>query len=399
MQEGICMLINRILLIVLIIASGIFASYYGGNVSYALFYMSLFIPAVSLFYTFYVYVRFRIYQEVGQRIVVKGDLIPYFFTLANEDYITFRSVKVNFLHDKSIISNAEDIREYCLLPGQSETMETKLRCNYRGEYYVGANTVDIIDYLYLFRITYPITSKLKVTVLPRVVQIPRLGFAPAQKDVKNSPNLLNTEQDSMDIETRKYMNGDSLKQIHWKVSAKRNQLFSRKYSSNPKSEVMILMDLKSIQGDSLTTVITEDKIIESVLAIANYCKDNNTRAKIYYEQAGLKAASIRGKADFDLFYQMSIGMHFNAQISLEEILRECQIYTRDSGFYIVITHELTVELYKSMVEISENGNDMSLLLIRDKFNTDEEEILKGLKLSGISVKLVTSEDEIGDILR
>lgn len=173
------MLVNRILLLVFIIASGVFASHYGGNVSYALFYMSLFIPAVSLLYTFYVYIRFRIFQEIGQRVVVKGDLIPYSFTLANEDYITFRSVKVNFLHDKSTISSAEDIREYCLLPGQSETMETTLRCNYRGEYYVGANTVDIIDYLYLFKITYPITSKLKVTVLPRVIQIPRIEFVPA----------------------------------------------------------------------------------------------------------------------------------------------------------------------------------------------------------------------------
>ncbi len=393
------MLINRILLIVLIIASGVFASNYGGNVSYALFYMSLFIPIVSLLYTFYVYVRFRIYQEIGQRIVVKGDLIPYSFTLANEDYITFRSVKVNFLHDKSTISNSEDIREYCLLPGQSETMETRLRCNYRGEYYVGANTVDIIDYLYLFKITYPITSKLKVTVLPRVVQIHKLGFAPAQKDVKNSPYLLNAEQDSMDIETRKYMNGDSLKQIHWKVSAKRNQLFSRKYISNPKSEVVILMDLKPIHEDSLTSIIIEDKIIESVLAIANYCKDNNTRAKIYYEQSGLKSAFIRGKTDFDLFYQMSIGMRFNAQISTEEILMECQSFTKNSGFYIVITHELTVELYKSMMEISENGSDMSLLFIRDKLTADEEDIIKSLKLSGISIKIVSREDEIGEILR
>ncbi len=393
------MFINRILLLILIIASGIFASNFGGNVSYALFYTSLCVPIVSLIYTFYVYVRFRIYQEMGQRIVVKGDLIPYSFTLANEDYITFRSVKVNFLHDKSTIANVDDIREYCLLPGQTETMETKLRCNYRGEYFVGANTVDIIDYLYLFKITYPITSKLKVTVLPRIVQLSRLGIVPARKDVKNVPYLRNTEQDSMDIETRNYQSGDNKKQIHWKVSAKRNRLFSRKYITDPKSEAVILMDLKPVRKDSLTTVITEDKIIESALAITNYCKNNNTRVKVYYEQSGLKTAFIRGKADFDLFYRMSTGIRFNARAPLEEILMESRNNDLNNSFYILITHELTFELYKSMLVISESGNDMSLLLIQDNIGAGEEEFIKGLKLSGIFVRLVTREDEIGEVLK
>ncbi|WMJ85270.1 DUF58 domain-containing protein [Anaerocolumna sp. MB42-C2] len=392
------MFFNRLILFILIIASGIFASNFGGNVSYALFYMSLCIPVISLIYTYYVYIRFRIYQDIGQRVLVKGDLIPYSFTIANEDYITFRSVKVNFLHDKSTIWNAEELRKYCLLPGQTEKMETKLRCNYRGEYYVGANTVEIIDYLYLFRITYPIASKLKVTVLPRIVSIPRLGIAPVKKDVKISSYVRNAEQDTMDIDTRKYQTGDSIKQIHWKLSAKKNQLFSRSYSTNPKSEVIILMDLRQIQEDNLTTVIVEDQIIESVLAIANYCKDNKTDARVYYEQSGLKTEVIRGKTDFDLFYKRCVEIHFNSQVPIEEILGESKNYGAENSFYVLITHNLNFELYKSMLEVSENGSELSLLLIRDKVNSDEEEIVKSMKLAGITVKLVTREDDIGEVL-
>lgn len=393
------MFINRILMMILIIASAIFASHYGGNVSYAFFYMSLSIPVVSILYTFYVYMRFRIYQEIGQRIVVKGDLIPYSFTLANEDYITFRSIKVNFLHDKSSIGNMDDIRDYCLLPGQSEKMETYLRCSYRGEYYVGASTVDIIDYLYLFKITYPINSKLKVTVLPRVVNIPRLSIAPSVKDVKNTPYLRNTSLDAMDLETRNYISGDSLKQIHWKVSARRNQLFSRKFISNPKTETAVLMDLRPVQEDSLTAIITEDQIIEATLAIANYCKENNTRVKIYYEQAGIKNISIGGKTDFDLFYRLTIQMHFHSAVSVESILRDSLNFTENTGFYIVITHEITFELYKVMLGLSDNGNDLSLLLIRDTVEADEAEMIRSLRLSGILVKQVTREDEIGEVLK
>jgi hypothetical protein len=293
----------------------------------------------------------------------------------------------------------DDIRDYCLLPGQSEKMETYLRCSYRGEYYVGASTVDIIDYLYLFKITYPINSKLKVTVLPRVVNIPRLSIAPSVKDVKNTPYLRNTSLDAMDLETRNYISGDSLKQIHWKVSARRNQLFSRKFISNPKTETAVLMDLRPVQEDSLTAIITEDQIIEATLAIANYCKENNTRVKIYYEQAGIKNISIGGKTDFDLFYRLTIQMHFHSAVSVESILRDSLNFTENTGFYIVITHEITFELYKVMLGLSDNGNDLSLLLIRDTVEADEAEMIRSLRLSGILVKQVTREDEIGEVLK
>ncbi len=392
------MLLNRIILSIVMIASGVFASFYGGNVSYAFFYMTILIPLVSLLYTFYVYIRFRLYQDIGQRIVVKGDLTPYAFTIGNEDYITFRSVKVNFFHDKSTISNTEILKEYCLLPNASETMETKLRCNYRGEYYVGANSIEIMDFLYLFRITYPIQSKLKVTVLPRVVNIARLGFAPAQKDMKNISPPLNSVREVIDIETRKYQSGDSRKQIHWKVTAKKNELFSRKDISNPKSEIIMVMDLQSIQEDDLSNIITEDQIIEGVLAIANYCKNNNTRIKVYYEQDGTQKVSIGGKLDFDLFYQLCVAVHFGAQKPTEELLNEIHNSISENNFYIIVTHILTHELYRTMFQMSGEGNDFAVLLVRDKIGLEEEDILQHLRLAGISLMLVTREDEMGEVL-
>ena len=392
------MLRNRIILIILIIASGSFASFYGGNVSYAFFYMALSAPIVSFLYTFYVYMRFRMYQDIEQRVIVKGDSTLYSFTIANEDYITFRSVKVNFLHDKSTISNAESIKEYCLLPNASETMKTNIRCNYRGEYNVGADTIEIMDFLYLFKIIYPIRSNMKVTVLPRVIAISRLGIAPARKDAKTFPYILNSSQEAMDIETRNYQAGDSIKQIHWKVTAKKNQLFSRKYISNPKSEVIILMDLRPIHEDDLTNTITEDQILESTLAIANYYKDNNTKVKLYYEQEGIQKIAIKGKSDFDLFYQLCVRIRFQTQMDIDQLLSESQTDAEDSDFYIIVTHSLTYELYKTIIQVAEKGSDLAVLLIRDKICPEQEDILNHLKIAGILVKHVTREDEIGEVL-
>ena len=392
------MLLNRVILIIFIIASGIFASFYGGNVSYAFFYFSLLLPVISFVYTFYVFLRFRLFQDIGQRVVIKGDLVPYAFTLGNEDRITFRSIKVNFLHDKSIILNTENMKEYCLLPGASETMETKLRCNYRGIYYVGARSVEITDFLYLFRITYPVQSQVSVTVHPRVVQLDRLGIAPAQKDTKNLPYYMKQSHDTMDVVARKYQRGDSRKQIHWKTTAKRNELFSRNYIANPKSEAIIIMDLQTLKEDDLSTYIIEDQIIESTLAITNYFKNNNTNVSVYYDHRGLQKAEVRSKVDFDLFYQMCVSIHFNAKETPEQIMNLSRYACYQGSFVIIITHELTEELYYSMAELSQQGNELALLLMRDKVNPEKESLLGDLKLAGISFLLITKEDDIREVL-
>jgi hypothetical protein len=161
----------------------------------------------------------------------------------------------------------------------------------------------------------------------------------------------------------------------------------------------ILMDLRPVREDSLTAIITEDQIIEGTLAVANYCKENNTEVKVFYEQGGIKNISIGGKRDFDLFYRLTVQMHFHSTVPVESILEDSLNFTENTGFYIVITHEITFELYKVMLGLSENGNDLSLLLVRDTVTADEEEMVKDLKLSGILVKQVTREDEIGEVLK
>ena len=88
------MAVNRLLCVLLIIGTGIYASFYGGNISYAFFYLCILIPIISFLYTLYVYKRFKLYQTIGSRIVVKGDWTDYAFTITNEDFITYRNIKV-----------------------------------------------------------------------------------------------------------------------------------------------------------------------------------------------------------------------------------------------------------------------------------------------------------------
>lgn len=394
------MKVNRLICILLIIGSGVFASYFGGNISYALFYVSVFIPIVSYLYTLYVYMRFKIYQSLDSHIIVKGDWNNYSFVIGNEDFIAFRNVKVNFLHDKSTIKKTDETMEYSLLPGEKERLETKIRCNYRGEYFIGVNSIEVTDFLYLFKIKYPLSSKIKVWVLPRVVKIEQLGIAPDFIDPKNSVNFSNTIEEELDTEVRKYNPGDNKKRIHWKASARTNELLSRKYYQRPKCNAVLFMDLMKISADELSVVIAEDKIIESILAVANYYVMHSIPTEVIYDLNGIRQIQIYSKGDFNAFYKQCVNIHFNALANVSDIILRRLQRGDEGNFYLVATTKLTRDLYLASLKVITQGNRLCILYISisDGFNAETKSLIEDLKKAGVNIYQILPGDEIEDIL-
>lgn len=392
------MKINRIICLALIIGCGIFASNYGGNISYALFYLSIMIPVISFLYTLYVYYRFKLYQNMDSVMVVKGDWTAYSFIIANEDVVTYRNIKVNFLSDKSTIESAGQTTQYYLLPGESEKLMTRIKCNYRGEYEVGVDSIEVTDFLYLFKITYPISTKLKALVFPRVVPIDQLGIAPSQQDVKNPLRFSNLAEGELDTEVRKYYPGDTQKRIHWKASARMNELISRKYQYVPKSKIVIFMDLAKIKDDDLKIVIAEDKIIESVLAITNYYNLRREQSQIIYDMDGKKQVNINSKDDFNIFYKTCVRIRFQGKIPVSNLMKERLEFGEKDVFYITVTHYLDKDLYTAALQGALGGNRISILFVSDDISENTKTIINGMKQSGINVIQIMSEDAIENIL-
>jgi hypothetical protein len=389
---------SRLICVLFLIGTGVFASYFGGNIPYALFYLAIFIPIISFLYTLYVYIRFKIYQSMDNRTVVKGDWNRYSLIIANEDLITFRNVKVNFLYDKSTIKQTGESMEYSLLPNDKRLMETKVRCNYRGAYFIGVDSIEVTDFLYLFSITYPLKSKLKVWVLPRVVHIEQLAIAPAVVDSKNPVRFSNAVEEELDTEVRRYNPGDNKKRIHWKASAKANELLSRQYHQKPKSEVILFMDLAKVREDELKAVIIEDKIIESTLAIANYYASRATHSHVIYDMDGIKQVSIHTKDDFNIFYRACVNIRFDSTTSIDDLLAR-RLQRGDGGiFYVVATSRLTKELYLRALQVLSGGNRICILFISDDTSDLSNTMIGDMKKAGVDIYKIMLGDEIEAIL-
>lgn len=388
------MLKNRILLCLFILCSTILVSFYGGNISYALFYFSLFLPIGSIIYTFYVYQKFKFYQKTETKILVKKESCPYFFSLGNENRITFTKIKVEFDGEKSKIVNLNKDISYKLEPNDEIKVETQIICNYRGEYFVGAENFIITDYLNLFNVKYKVPSKLPVTVLPRIIDC---SYKDELFDATNEKKALSMDSDELEYDSsvRTYEPGDSLKHINWKATAKSQKLMTREIRHISKNKNILIMDLKNIEIGGLNKVFIEDEIIEQVISIVNHCINNKIPCNVVYDNEMYKDELIRNGNDFEGLYRLMGNIKFKGKKPVEEVLLKSMESYGSGQSLIIVTSQLSEKLYFELMNQKVHFSKTSIVYVNYGFLSKKEEYIATLKKVGINT-IIIDRSKAGD---
>ena len=359
---------------------------------YALFYFSLLVPVMSLIDILFVLNSFKFHQEAGKKTIVKGDMVNYSFSLSNENFILYSGIKVCFINEKSYVIGDYEEKEYCLMPGDKEIVETKLCCKYRGEYFAGIDYFIISDYLNLFNIKYSLTSKLPVTVLPRIVHWKHSDLIKEDKDEKK-PMFSQKQEERLDVQVRKYIKGDPMKHIHWKASARTGELMTRMYYSTLKKQVMVLMDLSAIEGEGNERILLEDSIIEETLAVGNYCKNKKIPAFVCFDNGSYVKLLINTINEWNEFYMLCSKIPFDSKLNNYELCHESEKWVRDVSNVILITNNLNSKLYDEL-KYGYKQCDVCILLVVNKWSDEDKSKMSLFVESGIKVRVIMTKEEI-----
>lgn len=293
-------------------------SSFGGAVSYGLFFAVTLLPLVSFVYLVCVYFRFKIYQKVESRNMVCGQPMPYFFVLQNDDYFAFSSVSVRMFSSFSYVEDMPEDTEYELLPGDKFTYETKLVCKYRGEYEVGVKEIIITDFFRLFRLRYPVPGAIRALVLPKLVRLQEPGsIADLSVYLQREAFLRKTEPD---VVVRDYVEGDSIRQIHWKATARERKLKVRNRTGEEKQGIVLFCDTKRYTTDMREYLPVENKLLEVLLALGCFFAEKSVPYTVYFDQNGPVKTQVSGMQDFDNFYQKTAELIFQEKEGLDALL-------------------------------------------------------------------------------
>ena len=340
-------------------------SFYGGAVSYGFFFGVTLIPVISLIYLICVLARFKIYQEAEKKSLVCGQPTPYLFILQNEDFFAYTSISVRMHSSFSYAEDSFENVEYELLPGDKSVCETKIICKYRGEYEIGVKEVILTDFFRLFRLRYAVSGQIKAVVIPQIVQLAEL------KSIADLPMLVQSDTSGSrepDIVVRDYVEGDSLKQIHWKATAREQKLKVRVMTGKENQGITVFCDTRRYSGDMKDFLPLENKILEAFLAVGYYFAAADKEFSAYYGQSGVVKKHVEGMDDFDDFYHTVSKIVFakdeNSRNVLEQVIGQGVLW--GSNLVFCVLHELDPAILDITERLAASGVVVVIYVITDQ---------------------------------
>ncbi len=369
-------------------------SFYGGTVSYGIFFALTLIPFISFLYIVCVWFRYKVYQEIGNRNIVCGQSVPYYFILQNEDKFAFAGIRILFFSDFSYMEELPGDIEFELLPGEKYKYETSFVCKYRGEYEVGIKEVIISDFFRLFCFKCAVKETKKVIVAPKLIKIPELkSISDISVMIQRETVIGAVEPDTV---TREYIQGDALKQIHWKATARNRKLMSRGLRGEDKSGVALFYDTHRCHEDPKLYLPIENRILETVLALSFFLSEKNIPVLAYYNQEEIRQDNLNSVRDFEEFYENINRTRFDknedTKCSISYILKKGMVMDKQVMFFVL--HKLDYEILEMTKQLSENGVVIVFYIITEE-NTEDFRMMNDVNCRIIAI---TPQEELEEVL-
>ena len=211
---------------------------------------------------------------------------------------------------------------------------------YRGSYAAEISRISVFDPLRIICISRKISSEETLIFLPRRVDI---GELPAEAHSENSSNpapLLQGEREDFS-HVREYRPGDIMQLVHWKLTAKLDDLMIKQYDEATEHKTAVVCDY-SFDGATPGAVMKQaDAVIEAAIAFAMAAVKSGDGALVDFGACQPEFRRvIRNMGDFESFYDMM--SVFPARLEVQDIAETLRAACRSgTAAVLFITCRLT----------------------------------------------------------
>jgi uncharacterized protein (DUF58 family) len=169
-----------------------------------------------------------------------GDRLEERFTLDNRSWLPALWVEIQ---DRSTLPDYQASRVTGVSGLSTSRWHTAGICTRRGLYTHGPTSLLTGDPLGLYTLEIRDPSTATLLVLPPVLPLPTIEIALGGRLGEGRPRPNAPEPTVSSYGTRAYSPGDSLRWIHWRTTARRDDLYVRLFDNLPSSDWWIILDM------------------------------------------------------------------------------------------------------------------------------------------------------------
>ena len=240
----------------------------------------------------------------------------------------------------------------------------KFAADHVGAMFPGVDSYVVSDVFGFFKREHePPMDGMELLVLPVPFDVEPLTFAAGDMGVETMKRAMEDPSSPSDI--RAWQQGDPLKRIHWKTSARKRELMVRQFEEPALPDALVLLDTSP---PHLTEGWPEDKrpflkdAIRETAASVVACQirqDNPVRMPI----VGDRPMEYSSRMGLPLLLEELARCTFNETERFERVVMMQLAELRKTGAVVIITSRLTSALVELIVRMKRMGPNVRLYLV------------------------------------
>jgi len=324
-------------------------------------------------------------QQAGGDVVFKGEALGYTIYLRNKGPFIYHGAAYRFCSTELMSMEGDASLGVCE-PFKVQKRTYTVRFPYRGVYALGLESVTITDMLGLFSRTIKCHQTLSLTVFPEREESFALSMRTEPLDTARNRDIFDEDYTAI-ADLRKYTPSDSLRKIHWKLSAKRGELIAKNYQNFEPERTVLLLDTTKFGLPLRERAEFEDKMVSYVASAVDFCVRGKIPASLVYGQPGIDETTLGCPEDADGLYALLAGITFDRECSPVFEMRKVP------GAYNIVVFQAGIDERSraALGELSSLGHNLTLYIFESwlcPVGGLGECLIEELRGVGVSVTLV-----------
>ena len=314
------MIKNRLVYGFMIVMSLISLGISGNRGSYIMLMALIILAVISAALAFVASLELDTEQSLSHDIVMKNEPVQYRAGIQSR-YFSVATLHINYKKLPESVSFEPEGYSFELFGKAKVALSAEVISKYRGVYEIGIDSVEIRDFLKLFRFKKDVYNTAHVTICPNIVTFRDELFLVAPSELTGTSHNMSTEDYSTVSDIRPFNHSDSMKKIHWKLSAKKNELMVKSYDITNNTASVIIVDNRLTPDMVPEKDALEDMLIEMSVSIVKHNLSQNQSVILNYMEntpAKLQGSTTSG---FDKMYFACASIVMDAE-SIDDILDE-----------------------------------------------------------------------------
>ncbi len=250
----------------------------------------------------------------SENVVHSGDAINIDYKISNTSFLPILHAVIDFKLDKRM-NTASGLREIAYFGNFDRINFSKdIICKYRGYYKLGQVTVQIFDPLMLDRRIIDFNKEIDITVYPKVVKLKEKLLQSQDFYGTLKSNMRTLEDRTNLINIRPYVPGDQLKNIHWKLSAKKEDLQTKEFEQTVSTKLVVL-----VNGGKLpeTNLDEEERMVSFSVSLIKEMLDDAIQIKVMLNNGFATVLEGSTAADFQPILEAFTSFELSSDVAFE----------------------------------------------------------------------------------